>query len=191
MLKPIRFFVVIFISTTLIGCFSNSPKKQVVIIDKSTGWENIDPVHSSENSQIKKNVAKKPIKRAIKKMVKKTVKKTVVRKNKSLPVTGKIIQHFSKKHPGIVISTHPNQAVRAIRKGVVVYSGDKMKSHGKMIIIKHSLGFYSSYTRNQTLKVHSGDKIKKGQIIALTSKDNFYFEMKKFETPVDPLKYLK
>lgn len=183
MLKLIKFFVVIFISTMLISCFSDSPKKRVVIIDKSTRWENINPVRFSENTQAKKSITQK--------FVKKTVKKTAVRKSKSIPVTGKIVKYFSKKHPGIVINTRPNQTVRAIRKGVVVYSGDKMKSHGKMIIIKHPLGFYSSYTRNQTLKVQSGDKIKKGQIIALTGKNNFYFEMKKFETPIDPLKYLK
>jgi lipoprotein NlpD len=66
-----------------------------------------------------------------------------------------------------------------------------MKSYGKMIIIKHPLGFYSTYTQNQSLKVKNGDKIKKGQVIALTGKGDFYFEMKKFETPINPLKYLK
>jgi lipoprotein NlpD len=66
-----------------------------------------------------------------------------------------------------------------------------MKSYGKMIIIKHPLGFYSTYTQNQSLKVKHGDKIKKGQVIALTGKGDFYFEMKKFETPINPLKYLK
>jgi lipoprotein NlpD len=35
--------------------------------------------------------------------------------------------------------------------------------------------------QNQTLQVQSGDKVKKGQVIATTGKNNFYFEMKKFE----------
>jgi lipoprotein NlpD len=38
--------------------------------------------------------------------------------------------------------------------------------------------------QNQTLQVQSGDKVKKGQVIATTGKNNFYFEMKKFETPI-------
>ncbi|SFV87211.1 Lipoprotein NlpD [hydrothermal vent metagenome] len=173
MLKLIKTFVVVFISAImLISCFSDSSKKRVIVIDKSTKWEKIAPVYSSEHIQAKKSV-------------KKTIKKIAVRKDKSIPVTGKIIKYFSKKHPGIIISTHPGQAVRAIRKGVVVYS------EGKIIIIKHPFGFYSSYIQNQTLKVQSGDKVIKGQTIALTGKENFYFEMKKFETPIDPLKYLK
>jgi lipoprotein NlpD len=45
--------------------------------------------------------------------------------------------------------------------------------------------------QNQTLQVQSGDKVKKGQVIATTGKNNFYFEMKKFETPINPIKYLK
>ncbi len=60
-----------------------------------------------------------------------------------------------------------------------------------MIIIKHPLGFYSTYTQNQSLKVKDGDNVTKGQVIALTSNNDFYFEMKKFETPINPLKYLK
>jgi lipoprotein NlpD len=40
--------------------------------------------------------------------------------------------------------------------------------------------------QNQTLQVQSGDKVKKGQVIATTGKNNFYFEMKKFETPINP-----
>jgi lipoprotein NlpD len=81
--------------------------------------------------------------------------------------------------------------VRAVKDGMVVYSGNKNKKNGKTIIIKHALGFYSSYMQNQTLQVQSGDKVKKGQVIATTGKNNFYFEMKKFETPINPIKYLK
>ncbi len=192
MLKRIKLLLVIFISTTLIGCFFDAtPKKRVIIIDKSTGKENIPLLRFSEYAESKKTVTK--VKAPVKKIRNKQLKEKIIiaKKANMLPVTGKIIKTFSKKHQGITISTRAGQAVRAIRKGVVVYSGNKMKSHGKMIIIKHSLGFYSSYTHNQMLKVQNGDKIKKGQIIALTGKDNFYFEMKKFETPIDPLKYLK
>lgn len=175
MLKFIKFFIVIFIYASLIGCFSSSPKRPVIIIDKSTGLENINPSSFAEHIKPETIIAKK----------------IAIRKNKSIPVAGEVIKYFSKKHQGLTFGTYSGQAVRAIRKGVVVYSGDKIKSHGKMIIIKHPLGFYSSYIRNETLKVQSGDKVKKEQIIALTGEDNFYFEMKKFETLINPLEYLK
>ena len=93
--------------------------------------------------------------------------------------------------PALLFNTKPGQEVRAIRDGIITYSGNKMKSFGKMLIIKHPLGFYSSYTQNQSLKVERGDQVKKGQIIALTGINDFYFEMKKFKTPINPLKYLK
>ncbi len=82
------------------------------------------------------------------------------------------------------------QNVRAVRKGEVVYSGDKMTSYGKMIIIKHAFGFYSIYNQNQDLLVSEGDVIEKGQVIAITGNKPFYFEMKKYEEPINPLKYL-
>jgi lipoprotein NlpD len=46
--------------------------------------------------------------------------------------------------------------VRAVKDGTVVYSGNKNKKNGKTIIVKHALGFYSSYMQNQTLQVQSG-----------------------------------
>ncbi|BAS68081.1 murein hydrolase activator EnvC family protein [Bathymodiolus septemdierum thioautotrophic gill symbiont] len=187
MLKHIKFFTVIFISATLIGCFSDGQRKRVIIIDKSTSVENISPNRLPNLVQPKKTVTKTHKKINKKPLTNKTI---IKRKKELLPVTGKVIKSFSKKNQGITIATQPGQAVHAIRKGIVVYSG-KIKRHGKMIIIKHALGFYSTYTQNQTLKVQSGDKVTKGQIIALTGKNNFYFEMKKFETPIDPLKYLK
>lgn len=158
------------------GCFLDAPNKHTtIIIDKSTGQEN--------------NLPRFP--EAVKRFVKKPLKTLLTQQKEFVPVNAKLIKTFSKKHPGLTFNTHPNQTVRAIRNGVVVYSGEKTAIYGKMIIIKHPLGFYSSYAHNQTLKVQNGDKIKKRQIIAVTGTDNFYFAMKKFETPIDPLKYLK
>jgi lipoprotein NlpD len=173
----IKSLVVIFISTSLGGCFSSSPKSRVIIVEKSINQQNINQTRLANNAVIVKET-------------KKSINK-VSKKSWSIPVASKVIKTFSKKHTGLTFNTKPGQKVRAIRNGVVVYSGDKMKSYGKMIIIKHPLGFYSTYTQNQSLKVKHGDKIKKGQVIALTGKGDFYFEMKKFETPINPLKYLK
>jgi lipoprotein NlpD len=168
---------VVIVAMALSGCFSSSNKSQVIVVEKSINQHNIDQTHLANDVAIVKKT--------------KQIKKKISKKSWSIPVTGRIIKTFSKKHTGLTFKTKPGQDVRAIRDGVVVYSGDKMKSYGKMIIIKHPLGFYSAYTQSQSLEVKYGDKIKKGEVIALTSKDNFYFEMKKFETPINPLKYLK
>ena len=172
----IKFFSLAFISMTLNGCFSSSPKPDVIIVEKSFNQQN-------RNLNLYNTKQSNPVPTLPKKKIQK--------KSWNIPVTGKVVKTFSKKHQGLTFNTKLGQTVRAIRDGTVVYSGDKMKSHGKMIIIKHPLGFYSSYTQNQSLKVKSGDEVKRGQVIALTGTDNFYFEMKKFETPINPLKYLK
>ena len=109
-----------------------------------------------------------------------------------MPVDSSILKNYSEKdgHFGLTYNNSSGQEVRAVRKGEVVYSGDRMASYGKMIIIKHSYGFYSIYNQNQELLVSEGDTIEKGQLIALTGDKPFYFEMKKYEEPINPLKYL-
>ena len=119
-------------------------------------------------------------------------KATSDNKNWSLPVDAEILKKFSieNNHPGLTYDNVLGQDVRAVRKGEVVYSGDKMASYGKMIIIKHAYGFYSIYNQNQEIYVSEGDSVEKGQVIAITGNKQFYFEMKKYEEPINPLKYL-
>ena len=108
------------------------------------------------------------------------------------PVKAKILKDFSvkDKHLGLTFDTQAGQEVYAIRAGTVVYSGDKLKSLCKMIIIKHAFGFYSTYTQNKEYYVREGDHIEKGELIAKTGKKPFYFEMKKYSDTINPLKYL-
>ncbi len=124
-------------------------------------------------------------------VVDKSIDKKKIDSEYFFPIAGKIIRSFSKNHQGITFATNSGQLVRAIKSGIVVYSGDKIKNNSKVVIIKHQLGFYSYYAHNKTLQVKDGDKVKKGQVIAYTGKNNFYFEMKKFKTPINPIKYLK
>ena len=113
-------------------------------------------------------------------------------KNWSLPVDAEILKKFSieNNHPGLTYNSALGQDVRAVRKGEVVYSGDKMASYGKMIIIKHAYGFYSIYNQNHEIYVNEGDSVNKGQVIAITGSKPFYFETKKYEEPLNTLKYL-
>ena len=152
----------------LSGCLTNQPG-QVVVEEKS-----FNMVESS--SQVSKTQSKK----------------TNVKKNWSLPVDSPIQKNYSEKdgHYGLTFDNTPGQEVRSVRKGEVVYSGDRMASYGKMIIIKHAYGFYSIYNQNQELLVSEGDAIEKGELIAITGDKPFYFEMKKYEEPINPLKYL-
>jgi len=159
---------ILVIFVCLSGCLTNQPG-QVVVEEKS--FNLVGTVSQQSKTQSKK---------------------TNVKKNWSLPVESSILKNYSEQdgHFGLTFDNNAGQEVRAVRKGEVVYSGDRMTSYGKMIIIKHSYGFYSIYNQNQELLVSEGDIIEKGQLIALTGDKPFYFEMKKYEEPINPLKYL-
>ena len=157
----------------LSGCLTNDPG-QVTIVDKSYNISNPDLL-STQNIKETKIIA--------------------LDSNTGSwiwPVKAKTLKDFSEKdkHLGLTFDTQAGQEVYAIRAGTVVYSGDKLKSLGKMIIIKHAFGFYSTYTQNQEYYVREGDHIEKGELIAKTGKKPFYFEMKKYSDTINPLKYL-
>ena len=156
-----KYFFILFLSLILSGCLTND-LGQITIVEKSFNKVLDDNQVASNN------------------------------KNWSLPVAAEILKKFSieNNHPGLTYDNVLGQDVRAVRKGEVVYSGDKMTSYGKMIIIKHAYGFYSIYNQNQEIYVSEGDSIEKGQVIAITGNKPFYFEMKKYEEPINPLKYL-
>ena len=159
--------LILFLSLILSGCLTNDPS-QVTVVERSFNKVLDDNQNSSKTKVANDN------------------------KNWSLPVAAKILKNFSieNNHPGLTYENVLGQDVRAVRKGEVVYSGDKMASYGKMIIIKHAYGFYSIYNQNQEIYVSEGDTIEKGQVIAITGNKPFYFEMKKYEEPINPLKYL-
>ena len=164
---PTKYFFILFLSLILSGCLINEPG-QVTVVEKSFNKVLDDNQNNSKAKAASDN------------------------KNWSLPVDAEILKKFSieNNHPGLTYDNLLGQDVRAVRKGEVVYSGDKMTSYGKMIIIKHAYGFYSIYNQNQEIYVSEGDSIEKGQVIAVTGNKPFYFEMKKYEEPINPLKYL-
>jgi len=160
-------YLILLLSLILSGCLTNDPG-QVIVVEKSFN-KVLDDNQNNSKAKVGGN-----------------------NKNWSLPVDAEILKKFSleNNHPGLTYDNLLGQDVRAVRKGEVVYSGDKMTSYGKMIIIKHAYGFYSIYNQNQEIYVSEGDSIEKGQVIAITGNKPFYFEMKKYEEPINPLKYL-
>ena len=147
--KLINLLLLIFLSS----CLTNQPW-QVTVEEKSF---NVIDVKSSKTSS--------------------KSSKTNIKKDWSLPVDASILKNYSEKdgHFGLTYNNSSGQEVRAVRKGEVVYSGDRMASYGKMVIIKHSYGFYSIYNQNQELLVSEGETIEKCQLIALTCDKPFYF----------------
>ena len=169
-------------SIFLIGCVSNTPRK-VTVIDKSENRAIVESVVIQKDSKQIKKDKEKPVFIA---------PVTVEKKFESWvrPIEAKVTKKYSKNSKGMTFSSVPDQRVMAIRDGEVTYIGNQMKSLGEIIIIKHSLGFYSTYTQLSNIKISLGDKIKKGQIIGLSSNKSFYFEMKKYDQHIDPSIYI-
>lgn len=116
------------------------------------------------------------------------------------PVKGRIIGRFGKHdhrvHDGIDIAAPEGTPVRAAASGEVVYAGQKLAGYGKLIIVRHTRDLFTAYARNQTMLVHRGERVKRGEVIARVGDTGrktapfLHFEIRRGPTPVNPLAYL-
>ncbi len=116
------------------------------------------------------------------------------------PVTGKITSGFGRRwgkiHNGIDIGVPTGTPVKAADGGTVVFCG-KQGTYGNLVILDHGAGFSTYYAHNSEFLVSKGDKVHKGQTIAMsgntgrTTGPHLHFEIRKFNVPVNPLNYLK
>lgn len=114
------------------------------------------------------------------------------------PVRGPLLARFSASHfgqNGIDIGGKLNTPIKACRDGMVVYSGQGLKSYGKLIIIKHDESDLSAYAHNNQLLVKEGQAVKGGQTIANmgftgTDRVKLHFEIRHHGKAVNPLLYL-
>ena len=114
------------------------------------------------------------------------------------PVKGKVLSKFNaKENNGINISANKGEPIRSSADGVVVYSGDKLKSYGKLVIIKHSDGYLTAYGHANDLVVDKGETVVKGQLLGFVGssgnvdKSQLHFAIRKNKVPIDPLPLLK
>ena len=111
------------------------------------------------------------------------------------PLNGEIVGRFSLENPinkGIDIAGKEGDPVLAAADGVVVYAGGNLRGYGKLVIIKHSDNFLSTYGNNAALLVSEGDKVRAGRSIArvgssAANQEMLHFEIRRDGKPVDPL----
>lgn len=106
--------------------------------------------------------------------------------NRSVSATGSI---------GLEIRGTRGQTIRAAGGGQVVYGGSGLRGYGQLLIIKHDERFLSAYAHNDKLLVAEGQRIERGQPIALmgdsgASEVMLHFEIRKGGKAVEPLQYL-
>ncbi|EKF16972.1 peptidase M23 [Nitratireductor pacificus pht-3B] len=118
------------------------------------------------------------------------------------PVRGRIVSGFgstsgSVRNDGIDISVPAGTAVKAAENGVVIYAGDGLKEFGNTVLVRHDDGMVTVYGHASALRVKRGEKVKRGQEIALSGMSGnaespkLHFEVRKNATPVNPTGYLE
>lgn len=122
------------------------------------------------------------------------------------PLKGRITSGFGiRKHPisktrkfhcGIDIGAVKGTSVIAAKKGKIIYSGWK-DGYGKLIVIEHDNNYISVYAHLSKLLVKKGDEVKLKEKIALSGATglvtgpHLHFEIRKYLTPLNPMKFLR
>jgi murein DD-endopeptidase MepM/ murein hydrolase activator NlpD len=115
----------------------------------------------------------------------------------SKTVSSNFGKRWGRRHEGIDIPARTGANILATQGGVVVYSGSKIGGYGNITVISHPGGFFSVYAhadKNYTMK---GQKVHKGQVIALvgttgrSTGPHLHFEIRHDSVAIDPKRLLK
>jgi len=99
-------------------------------------------------------------------------------------------------HKGIDFAGKKGTEIHTVAEGVVTWSG-KQKGYGNLVEIDHGHGYVTRYAHNEKNIVKVGDKVVKGQTIALmgstghSTGPHVHFEVVQNGKPIDPKPYLK
>ncbi len=120
----------------------------------------------------------------------------------SLPVRGELKGRFGSPRAdgglswkGVFIASQPNQEVRAIAAGRVVFA-DWLRGFGNLLIIDHGGGYMSLYGNNESLFKQVGQAAQGGETIAAVGNSGgntdygLYFEMRHQGKAFDPLSWV-
>ncbi len=98
-------------------------------------------------------------------------------------------------HKGLDIATREGTPIISPADGVVTYSGNKWLM-GNMITIDHGYGMLTRYGHIKELLKKKGDKVKRGEVIALVGNTgrstgpHVHYEIRLNGVPVNPQKYI-
>ena len=107
------------------------------------------------------------------------------------PITGK--RAF---HEGIDFAGRANSEVVAVAAGVVVWSGSRW-GFGNAVEVNHGNGYSTLYAHNKKNLVKVGDRVKKGQVLALLGSTgrsrgpHVHFEVRRYGKAVNPIKFVR
>ncbi|WP_348673621.1 peptidoglycan DD-metalloendopeptidase family protein [uncultured Abyssibacter sp.] len=107
------------------------------------------------------------------------------------PFTGRRAQHY-----GMDFAGREGSEVVAVASGVVTWAG-RRHGYGMLVEINHGNGYVTRYGHNQKHEVKVGDRVAKGEVIALmgntgrSTGPHVHFEVLRNGRVVNPAKYIK
>ncbi len=99
-------------------------------------------------------------------------------------------------HRGIDLAAKPGTPIFAVADGVVVYSDNKQRGYGNLVIIDHGKGVLTVYAHNRRNLVDEGERVRQGARIAevgntgRSTGPHLHFELRVKGKAVNPLDYL-
>jgi murein DD-endopeptidase MepM/ murein hydrolase activator NlpD len=114
------------------------------------------------------------------------------------PVAGRVVETFGTKSDlrtfdGIEIESPQGSPFKAAAAGTVVYVGNQLPGYGWLVLIRHSDGIMSAYAYAQSVNVHEGQIVARGQTVGLVGTTGraptprLHFQIRYNTRPVDPL----
>ncbi|MBQ1981493.1 MAG: peptidoglycan DD-metalloendopeptidase family protein [Alistipes sp.] len=100
-----------------------------------------------------------------------------------------------KSHQGVDYTVAEGSSVFATADGVVMEISDKSSTLGKTIIIDHGNGYKTSYSHLLSVGVRRGQKVQRGDIIALSGNSglslapHLHYEVRYNDLRIDPIHY--
>jgi murein DD-endopeptidase MepM/ murein hydrolase activator NlpD len=115
------------------------------------------------------------------------------------PARGRLSSRFGRRsgrpHEGIDIAARRGTPIFSAESGRVIHSG-RLGSYGKVVIVKHAGRFRTVYAHASRLLVRKGEFVERGQKIAevgstgRSTGPHVHFEIRRSETPQNPLGFL-
>lgn len=123
------------------------------------------------------------------------------------PVVGEITGHFGERldpfsgegafHAGMDIASHYGDTVHATADGVVTVADNGRSGYGRLVVIDHGFGVSTWYGHLSAFKTQVGAHVKAGDVIGLEGQSgrstgpHLHYEVRIYNTPVNPWRYLK
>ena len=113
----------------------------------------------------------------------------------SRPLEGQLKQEFGSVRDqhnqfylvnhGELYSTKKNAPVRAVGLGKIIFR-DELLRWRETLIVQHDDNYYSVYAGVLNLKKSVGDRVTKNELVGFTAGEDFYFELRHFDNPINP-----